>query len=292
MNEKIQDIGAVPAFYSTQVMKARRFNLDVQGAKQQDLAVVCGGCEHCEPDFQIDRADFPFYSIEYVARGQGTLRLGPHTYPLFAGAVFAYGPKVPHFISTHPEDRLVKYFVDFSGSQAESLLREYSPAPGQMVHVGSPNRIQLIFDDLIMNGQNASRYSHLICATILTHLMLKIAETVVVPESTKSLAFATYQSCCEFMRENYLNVKSLAQISEACHVDEAYLCRLFQRFDDQSPYQFLMRLKMNAAALQLQDPKTLIKEIAYDLGFSSAFHFSRTFKRTYGVSPNTFRRLR
>jgi AraC-like DNA-binding protein len=68
--------------------------------------------------------------------------------------------------------------------------------------------------------------------------------------------------------------------------------RLFQRFDDQSPYQFLMRLKMNAAALQLQDPSALIKEIAYKLGFSSAFHFSRRFKKTYGVSPDTFRRLR
>jgi len=292
MAEEIQDIGEVPEFYSTQVMKARRFTLDVQGGRQQDLTVVCGGCEHCEPDFRINRSDFPFYSIEYVARGQGSLRLDTETYALFAGAVFAYGPKIPHVISTDPEDRLVKYFVDFSGAQAESLLQEYAPGLGQMVHVGSPSRIQHIFDDLIMNGQTGSRYSHLICATILNHLMLKIAETVVVPESTKSLAFSTYQSCCEFMRENYLDLKSLAQISEACHVDEAYLCRLFQRFDDQSPYQFLMRLKMNAAALQLQDPKALIKEIAYDLGFSSAFHFSRMFKRTYGVSPDTFRRLR
>jgi len=292
MNEEIQDIGEVPAFYSTQVIKARRFNLDVQGGRQQALTVVCGGCEHCEPDFRIDRADFPFYSIEYVARGKGTLRLGAETYPLFAGAVFSYGPKIPHVISTDPRDRLVKYFVDFTGSQAQPMLQEHSPHPGQMVHVGFPAQIQHIFDDLIMNGQTGSRYSHLICATVLTHLTLKIAETVVATEATKSLAFSTYQTCCEFMRENYLGLKSLAQISEACHVDEAYLCRLFQRFDDQSPYQFLMRLKMSAAAQQLQDPSALIKEIAYKLGFSSAFHFSRRFKQIYGVSPDTFRRLR
>ena len=53
-----------------------------------------------------------------------------------------------------------------------------------------------------------------------------------------------------------------------------------------------MRLKMSAAAQQLQDPSALIKEIAYKLGFSSAFHFSRRFNQTYGVSPDMFRRLR
>lgn len=292
MSEEIQDIGEVPAFYSTQVIKARRFNLDVQGGREQGLTVVCGGCEHCEPDFRIDREDFPFYSLEYVARGQGTLTLDSQTHALMTGAVFAYGPKIPHVIETHPQDRLVKYFVDFSGSQAEALLREYVPSPGQMIHIGSPTQVQRIFDDLIANGQNTSRYSHLICATILRHLVLKIAETVVTSEATKSIAFATYQTCCEYMRENFLDLKSLAQISEACHVDEAYLCRLFQRFDDQTPYQFLMRLKMNAAAIELQNPNALIKEVAYRLGFSSAFHFSRTFKKTYGVSPDVFRRLR
>ena len=292
MSEEIQDIGDVPAFYSTQVIKARRFNLDVQTGRPQELTVVCGGCEHCEPDFRIDRQDFPFYSIEYVARGQGKLKLGGHTHALNTGVVFAYGPKIEHVISTHPQDRLVKYFVDFTGSQARSMLREYGPRPGQMVHIGSPAQIQRLFDDLIANGQNASRHSHLICATILKQLVLKIAETVVSTEAAKSIAYSTYQACCEYVRENYLSLRSLAQISEACQIDEAYLCRLFQRYDDQSPYQFLMRLKMSAAAQQLQDSQTLVKEIAYGLGFSSAFHFSRMFKKTYGVSPDTFRRLR
>ena len=292
MTEKIQDIGQVPAFYSTQVMKAERFYFDVHARGRQGITVICGGCEHCEPDFRIDRKDFPFYSIEYVARGKGELTLKNKTYALVAGAVFAYGPDIPHIITTDPRDRLVKYFVDFTGTRALPLLTEYAPHPGALIHTSSPAQILRIFEDLILNGQNVTRYSDAICATILEYLMMKVAETAVSHDFASSTALATYQTCCEYIRENCLSLQTLTQISEACHIDEAYLCRLFKRFGDLSPYKYLNRLKLNMVAIQLQTPDTTIKQIAYGLGFSSAFHFSRAFKKAYGVSPDSFRRRR
>jgi len=292
MQEKIQDTGEVPAFYSTQVLKAQRFYLDIQGLKREGLTVVCGGSEHCEPDFCIDRTDFPFYSIECVARGKGELILAGKPYPLIAGTVFSYGPKVPHVITTHPRDRLVKYFVDFSGRQALSLLRDSHLLPGAATHVHSPTQVLRIFDDLISNGQRASRFASRICAALLQVLVLKIAETSVSYDFKGTAAFATYQTCCEYIQENCLALQSLSEIAEACSIDEAYLCRLFKRFGDVSPYKYLMRLKMNVAATRLQGPDTMIKEVAFALGFSNPFHFSRAFKKAYGISPGAFRRLR
>jgi len=32
----------------------------------------------------------------------------------------------------------------------------------------------------------------------------------------------------------------------------------------------------------------LVKDIAFELGFENPFHFSRTFKSVYGVSPENF----
>lgn len=106
------------------------------------------------------------------------------------------------------------------------------------------------------------------------------------------MAFSTYQSCREFIRNHSLTLKSLEEIAEACHVDEAYLCRLFSRFDDQSPYQYLMQLKMSAAAVRLQGEGKLVKQVAYELGFNDPFHFSRAFKKVFGLSPAAFRKLR
>ena len=86
--------------------------------------------------------------------------------------------------------------------------------------------------------------------------------------------------------------RELEQVARECHVDRAYLCRLFRRYDQQTPYRFLMRLKMNLAAERLQHPGVLVKQVAAQLGFDDPFHFSRTFKSMFGVSPQRFRRLR
>ena len=74
-----------PDFFSAQVQEANRFYLDAHTRKHHALKVVCGGCEHCRPNYRIDRSNFPFYSIEFVARGKGTVILKDAEYSLFAG---------------------------------------------------------------------------------------------------------------------------------------------------------------------------------------------------------------
>jgi AraC-like DNA-binding protein len=52
-----------------------------------------------------------------------------------------------------------------------------------------------------------------------------------------------------------------------------------------------MRLKRNLAAGRLQDPGTLVKQVAAELGFDDPCHFSRAFKSVFGMSPEASRRL-
>ena len=115
------------------------------------------------------------------------------------------------------------------------------------------------------------------------------AESVLKASSTAS---ATFQRCRQHITTHFRRLRSLEQIAGECEIDEAYLCRLFRRFDLQAPYQFLLRLKMNFAAQQLRDPKIRVKEVAASVGFEDPFQFSHTFKNVLGASPDVFRRLR
>ncbi len=281
-----------PDFFSQQVLEANRFYLDARFRKHQTLKVVCGGREHCQPNYTIDRPSFPFYSIEFVARGKGSVTLNKTKYSLYTGRVFSYGPDVAHTISSEADDPLVKYFVDFIGSDALKMLTKFGLTPGRAVQVSYPEEILQIFDNLIKNGQADSRYSLLLCKAILEQLILKIAESSMVENSRTSAAFYTYQRIREIIQKNFMTLRSLEQIAEECNVDSAYLCRLFKRFDNRSPYQYLMRMKMNYAAEKLQLPNFSVKEIAFELGFCDPFHFSRVFKRILGISPSTFKSLR
>jgi AraC-like DNA-binding protein/quercetin dioxygenase-like cupin family protein len=281
-----------PDFFSSQVLEANRFYLNTQSQKNQKLIVVCGGREHCQPGYRIDRSNFPFYSIEFVARGKGTVILGDKKNTLFAGKVFSYGPDIAHIMTNETEMPLVKYFVDFTGPDASKMLRKFGPAPGNTTQVSSPEVIIRIFEDLIKNGQNGSSYTPLLCTAILQQLILKIAETSIIENTRKSAAFYTYQKSREIIQKNCLTLRSLGKIAEECNIDNAYLCRLFKRFDNQSPYQYLMQMKMNLAAKRLQSPDSSVKEVAQEFGFSDPFNFSRVFKRIFGISPGTFKNLR
>lgn len=282
----------VPEFFSLQVREARRFYLDLAPPDLRPTVVVCGGCECCEPDYSIHRENFPYYSIEFVARGEGVLTLGDHSVTLFPGVVFSYGPGTPHDIVTDRDDPLVKYFVDFTGSQATRMMRQHGLAPGATARVFAPVEIQGIYDDLIEDGLRGSRLGPPLCAALLEYLILKIDDCRLPVAAAETPAFATYQRCRQHIQTHYARLTTLGRIARECHVDPAYLCRLFARYDHQTPYQFLTRLKMNLAAQSLQNPGTLVKQVAAGLGFSDPFHFSRVFKRVLGLSPEAFRRLR
>ena len=281
-----------PEFFSPQVSAARRFYLNLNPPKHTPLSIVSGGCEHCAPDYEIHRPTFPFYSIEYVVRGHGSLKLQKRSHDLQPGCIFSYGPGVRQDIIADPADPPVKYFVDFAGLKSKEILRHCQLPPGSVSQIFPPNEIQGLFDELIRCGQHGGHQHAELCAKLLECLILKIAVARAPLTGTEALSFTTYQQCRRHIETHFHRLKTLRQIAQECHVDAAYLCRLFQRHDHQSPYQFLMRLKMNLAAEWLQQPGALVKQIAERTGFSDQFHFSRAFKSVFGVAPDTFRRLR
>jgi AraC-like DNA-binding protein len=286
------DLQRAPDFFSPQVARARRFYLDLNPPAGRALTLVCGGMECCTADYAIHRSTFPFHSIEYVAGGRGTVNLDGRLHHLYPGTLFSYGPGISHDIAGDPAAPLVKYFVDFSGRKAGALLRACSLAGGRVSRVFPANELQTVFDELIRCGLQHTRHSIAAGEKLLEVLSLKIAAARAPVQGRETLAFTTYQQCRQYIQQQFQRLKTLQQIAAECHLNPAYLCRLFRRYDQQTPYQYLLRLKMNLAAERLQQPAALVKQVAEETGFGSPFHFSRAFKAVFGLSPDTFRRLR
>jgi AraC-like DNA-binding protein/quercetin dioxygenase-like cupin family protein len=277
-----------PDFFSRQTTQARRFWLDLAPAASARLVVTCGGEEHCGADYAIHRAGFRFYSVEFVAQGRGSVTLRRRTYPLVPGMVFAYGPGVSHVIRSDPSDTLVKFFVSFAGRDAARLMRRCGIPPGRVLQTRSPGDITAVFDDLIRNGLRKTPYSSEITALVTRLLLVKIAEAGTPPGVPDLASFATYRRCRQFMDEHWAGIARVHDVARACGIESAYLCRLFQRFDHQTPHRYLLSLRMREAAQQLARPAATVKGVASSLGFADPFHFSRTFKSVYGVSPRQF----
>jgi len=288
----IEPARVAPDFFSPHVVRARRFYLNLNPPPERPLALVCGGVEVCAADYAIHRRTFPFHSIEYVVRGRGAVTLKGRLHALEPGSVFAYGPGIAHDIAGDPAEPMIKYFVDFAGRRAGALLRSCSLAGGRVSRVFPLHELQPVFDELIRCGLQGTRYSILAGEKLLECLGLKIAATRAPAPGHETLAFSTYQQSRQHIQQRFRQLKTLQQIAAECRLNPSYLCRLFRRYDHQTPYQYLLRLKMNLAAERLQQAGVLVKQVAEESGFGDPFHFSRAFKSVFGIAPDAFRHLR
>ncbi|MCX6953309.1 MAG: AraC family transcriptional regulator [Verrucomicrobia bacterium] len=276
-----------PAFVSQQVTSARRFYLNLKPRATRDLTVVCGGWEECSADYRIDRATFPFLSVEFVASGRGEVSLNGETQPLEPGTVFTYGPGVAQRITTSPEQRLGKYFVDFTGDRGRRLLREAGLKPGTVVTLGASTEVRHAFDTLVRLASVHDRQTAHACALQLELLLLVIARATQPGTPSERRALATFERIRQHLDAHFLALRTLEDAAAACHVDVSYLCRLFRRFHGEKPFRYLQRLQMQWAAERLHTSGRLIREVADELQIDQ-FQFSRTFKRIHGVSPSAF----
>jgi AraC-like DNA-binding protein len=275
------------SYISPDVESSRLFFLDP--IEDEDFAVVFGGFERCEADYQIDRRNFPWFSLEFVSHGAGTVRLGETESELMPGSFFVYGPSLPHRITSSPDQPLGKYFVGFTGAGVEEFLERYGMQPGVVARCQNGEPIRRTFDTLIDRGVRKSRLARPLCDTITRQLLLMCRDDAADPGSTDTPAFTTFTRAKEFIERNFLDLTTLDAIAKACGVDGPYLCRLFARFHGGSPYQFLTRLRMEHASRILLESDATVKSVAAALGFKDPFHFSRVFKSVHHVPPSRFR---
>jgi len=283
-------------FFSNQVFRSRIFRRDLGEASSRPLSLVCGGCEHCSSDYRIDRRDFPYWCLEFVVSGRGSVAIagGPQR-SLEPGAIFIYGPGIAYRMESDPSQPFVKYFADFTGRRARSLLRESGLVAGTVAQVFPARAVAEAFDQMIDVGLEDTPRASLRASLLLEALLLGCADRRIPDGASESRAFATYRRCRDLidaLDPAGQEIHSIAATARACHIDSAYLCRLFRRFARLTPYQYLMRRRMEAAMARLSQSGRLVKEVAEEFGFADPYHFSRAFKSFHGIAPSRALRAR
>lgn len=93
----------------------------------------------------------------------------------------------------------------------------------------------------------------------------------------------------EYIRNNYTRKFTLTELSSYIGYNEQYFIRFFKKHMKESPYQYLMemRLKESIRLLKLNIP---IKQIARETGYLDTKTFCRSFKNRYGVSPGNYKK--
>lgn len=94
----------------------------------------------------------------------------------------------------------------------------------------------------------------------------------------------------QYAKENFHNSISLESAADALHVSVSYLTRYFTAHMGISFMQYIIHLRLNAAANALRTTHQSVTEIAYEVGFSTPSALISKFRDTYGCTPKSYRR--
>lgn len=85
---------------------------------------------------------------------------------------------------------------------------------------------------------------------------------------------------------------SLKHLSDRFQISGKYASYLFKTEFDMKFVDFLVHLRMERAERMLRETKQPIQDIAMSIGYANSITFGRVFKRTYGLSPGDYRKLK
>lgn len=85
---------------------------------------------------------------------------------------------------------------------------------------------------------------------------------------------------------------TVAGLAAQCHLTPDHFGRCFRQALEQTPLEYLAKVRLRAAAHELSsDAGKSIKEVADASGFASVHAFTRAFRRVMGLNPGAFRRM-
>lgn len=93
-----------------------------------------------------------------------------------------------------------------------------------------------------------------------------------------------------YLQENFSRPVTIAQLAEHTSICQRECLRCFRKILRITPIQYLIRYRISRACILLRDTDLSILEISSKCGFESPSYFTKTFRKTVGLTPTQYRK--
>lgn len=247
-----------------------------------------------------------YFEIDYVASGSCTFVFEKTSRVLGKGELCIIAPSSEHdlvieddstvfcimlrkstfdmtFFSLLSRKDLLSYFF-------RTTLQDDSHANYLLFFAENTKWINHIVRNAMGESNKNDPYSNSCCISWINLLFSNLLRNY-----SKTLQFYDYQMGSDFslvlqyIQHNYQNL-TLSALAELFHYSEPHLCTLIKQNTGHNFTGLIKRLRMAEAVDYLTNTNLKISEIAEKVGYNSADHFSRVFRKTYHVSPQEYRK--
>ena len=129
----------------------------------------------------------------------------------------------------------------------------------------------------------------------IRHMMMQGQRAGTFPQahfskSTHDVKDEVVRRCAALMEQKINMPPSMDVLAAEVGISVRQLDRRFNQAMGQSPSRYFRSMRLSYALWRLTHTTDRIAEIAADAGFSDSAHFHREFRKSYGTSPNLYRR--
>ncbi len=241
-----------------------------------------------------------FLELAFVLSGAGRYHIEDAMYEIREGDLLILNPGVKHQAMSGMDSEIstTEFFVGFSDIQVKGYEPNYLPVPdgGYIIHTTGELRQKLFKICSAMEAENAvcrqGRY-FMLKAYLMQMLLLVLREQCEPPSVLKGYSFESankkyvVEQIVNYFEDHYSEKISLDQIAENMYLSPFYISKIFKSETGEAPIRHLINIRLEKAKEILESGAGgSIQEVAASVGYEDAYHFSKLFKKHYGISPS------
>ncbi len=245
-----------------------------------------------------------FTELTIILSGKGRYFVEEKVYDVEPGDIIVCNPGVHHKnIVTSPSEPTVEFFTGFYGYHFKNMPPETIQLKdgGYHLRLSADARREVMKQCYEMLAENEARQIgkyFMLKARLMQVLLLMMREIVETPRpKQKSCNFESYnksyavKKIINYLNENYEHKISLDQIAHNMYLSPVYISKIFKEETGESPINYLIKIRLEKARDILEHSEDgSIKNIATEVGYDDVYHFSKLFKKYYGISPQNYRK--
>ena len=222
---------------------------------------------------------FPFTLIHYIVSGEGFFILNGTTFRVRKGDIFYVPADSTVRQESDTSKRWRKKFIVIYGPWFDTVMRLFKLSDIYLFH--EVEAADVIFDQVIHQHNQFLPHRDEVSSQLLLQLVWKIKNRGKKKEAYSSLVNHTRI----YLEEQLFGRPDLDRLAEIIGTSRSNIQAKFKKETGVAPYEYFLRLKMDKAKELLSIQRYSVEKTAKLLNFYDRFHFSRTFKRYFGISP-------
>lgn len=237
--------------------------------------------------------------MDFILSGKGKYYIDGTYYDVAEGDLILLNPGVKHqSLVVDNATPATEFFIGFSDVAFKGYPENYLPIgeQGFIIHTSGDLRQKLFKICTSMSAENTvcweGRY-FMLKSYLMQILLLLLREQTDPVEIKTGCSFDStnkkyvVDQIVSYFEDHYADKISLDQIAENMYLSPFYISRIFKSETGDTPIRHLINIRLEKAKELLEQGwNGSIQEVAAAVGYDDAYHFSKLFKKKYGVSPS------